>query len=98
MNEEAQYGGLIDKYFFLNWILIPCIIIFVIILSIKLLFNCPYVEDVSSCFPYNMPSWFPWICLFLLIIIPIIIIFLIKKQNITNLIPNTQNNQIGESN
>ena len=21
------------------------------------MFNCPYIEDVSSCFPYNLPTW-----------------------------------------
>lgn len=61
MIDEPQAGGLIDKYWILNVIIIPLVVLGILIGSTYLIlnaFDCPYVEDVSSCFPYNMPEWF----------------------------------------
>ena len=62
MIDEPQPGGLIDGHWILDWIIVLLVMIGIVIGGIWLIgkaFSCPYVEDVSSCFPYNMPPWFP---------------------------------------
>lgn len=79
--EDARTGGLIDKYWIFEVIVVPFIIISSIILLIYLIgltLNCPYTEDVSSCFPYNLPNWMKLSLPLFLIIIPIIIFIIIK--------------------
>ena len=80
--EEARSGRLIDGYWIFHWIVFPLIfvgLIIGIIYFIGLYFDCPYVEDVSSCFPYNLPTWLKIISPVILIIIYIIILIIIHK-------------------
>lgn len=73
---EPQTGGLIDRYWILNWIIVPTVIILLMVLVLKL-FSCPYVNVVDSCFPYNLPNWVKIaLPIFALIFIPTILIFL----------------------
>lgn len=69
--DEAQDRGLIDRYWILNYIIIPTILIGIVI-------GITYIEDVSSYFPYNMPKWFAWI---LIIGLPICIIILLRLKS-----------------
>lgn len=82
--EEARAGGLIDRYFIFNWILLPLLLILTLIGCLYLigkLLECPYIEDVSLCFPHNLPTWAK-ICLpVLLSIAPIIILIWLHKLN-----------------
>lgn len=60
MMEEPQSGGLIDRYWIFEWIILPIVIILtlvIILFGISHVLNCPYIEDVYSCFPYNLPNW-----------------------------------------
>lgn len=82
--EEAQYGGLIDNYWIFYNLIYPIFIILLMVLMIILIFNsllpCPYTEDVSSCFPYNLPNWVKILLPFGLIMIPIIAIILMLRM------------------
>ena len=79
---EARYGGLIDKYWILDYIIIPIVFIVLvvgIIYIIGLSLKCPYTEDVSSCFPYNLPNWIKLSIPLIIIIVLGILIFLVLK-------------------
>lgn len=52
----------------------PIITVIILLYFTLRIFNCPYVEDVSSCFPYNMPKWFP---LFVIVSFPLLILLFI---------------------
>lgn len=87
MIEEARHGGLIDKYWFLEIIIVPLLLLCVIIGIIYIIiinFNCPYTEDVSSCFPYNLPNWAKLSLPLFVIIIPVIIFLIIKFVKTNN--------------
>ena len=80
MNEEARAGGLIDRYWIFNWIVLPVIIVLLSIVVMYLIgSSCPYKEDVSSCFPYNLPDWAKIVVPILLIVIPLIISILLVR-------------------
>lgn len=68
---EPQSGGLIDKYWIMYNVITPLIFIFIAVgLFHVITHSRPYIEDVSSCFPYNLPRWVQ-------ISIPLLIVFLI---------------------
>ena len=78
--DEIRSGGLIDIYWIFKVIVMPLILIvtlIVIIYLIGLFYSCPYIEDVNSCFPYNLPNWvkliMPVICILVAIILGIVI-------------------------
>lgn len=78
--EEAQSGGLIDKYWIFNVIVMPLLIALLLIGIIHFIgTSCPFKEDVSGCFPYNLPAWAKIVVPFALIIIPIILLILVHK-------------------
>jgi hypothetical protein len=80
--DEAQSGGLIDRYWiFLHWIVIPLISIASLFGIIYLIgHSCPYIEDVSSCFPYNLPNWAMIVLPLGLIIILIVVLLLVARS------------------
>ena len=38
--------------------------------------SCPYIEDVSSCFPYNLPNWAKILPFFLIPICLIVLFYM----------------------
>jgi len=81
MFEEPQ-SGLIDIHWFISYIIIPLVLIGTIVgifYGIGTLFKCPYIEDVSSCFPYNLPDWVKLIMPLICISFAIALVVIIRK-------------------
>jgi len=78
--DEPQAGGLLDGHWLVTRIIVPLFLIGLLVGIIYWIgYSCPYTEDVSSCFPYNLPDWVKIVLPLALIIIPIMILILIFK-------------------
>ena len=82
ITDEPQAGGLIDRYWILSWIIMPIFLLGLLVgcfYVISLFFRCPYIEDVSSCFPYNLPTWLKLMSPIVLIISIFGLLYVVKK-------------------